>query len=436
VKSGALASTLQRVEVGRASLDTYRRTAGHEIIDAIVQLADALKGVRLLHLNSTASGGGVAELLNSLVPLEVDCGLNVEWRLLCPDEELFKVTKGFHNALQGQHLALTIADKTTYLAQNQHCAQMLPTGAYDVAVVHDPQPAAIPSYAPSISSAWVWRCHIDSSDPDPRVWNFLRHYVQQYDAAVFTMEQFIPPGLSIPSLYFIPPAIDPLSPKNRSLPKYLCREEVAQFGVDLARPLIIQVARFDPWKDPQGVIEAYRLIKKELPQTQLALIGSMAADDPQGWEIYNVIQAEARADPDVHILTNLNGVGAHEVNAFQRVADVVIQKSIREGFGLVVSEAVWKGTPVVGGNTGGIPLQIRDRVGGFLANSVEECAERVLFLLTHSDEAEDIARAGWTHVRDHFLTPRLLRDELQLIRALVEKAESARSTTNNQVATG
>lgn len=414
------ASTLQPVEVGRASLEAYRRFVGDGLIDEIRSLAQPLQGVRLLHLNSTASGGGVAELLNSVVPLELDCGLEVEWRLLCPDEDLFKVTKGFHNALQGQHQVLTPQGEETYLMRNQHCAQMLPGGAYDMAIVHDPQPAAILSFARNISATWVWRCHIDSSQPDPHVWRFLQAYVQQYDAAVFTMEQFVPPGLHGPSLHFIPPAIDPLSPKNRALPKYLCREEVAQFGIDLARPLVIQVARFDPWKDPQGVIASYRLIKEELPETQLALIGTMATDDPQGWEVYNLVLNEAKVDPNIFVLTNLNGVGAHEVNAFQRVADVVVQKSIREGFGLVVSEAVWKGTPVVGGNTGGIPLQIQDGVGGFLADSVEECGERTLFLLTHSDEAEEIARSGWAHVRDQFLTPRLLRDELRLVRSLVE----------------
>jgi trehalose synthase len=251
--------------------------------------------------------------------------------------------------------------------------------------------------------------------------------VEQYDAAVFTMEHFVPPGLAGPALHFIAPAIDPLSPKNRALPKYLCREEVAHFGIDLARPLVIQVARFDPWKDPQGVIDALRIVRRELPQTQLALIGSMAADDPEGWEIYNLIRREVEGDPQIFVLTNLNGVGAHEVNAFQRVADVVVQKSIREGFGLVVSEAVWKGTPVVGGDTGGIPLQIQNGVGGFLANSVEECAERTLFLLTHSDEAEEIARLGWAHVRDQFLTPRLLRDELRLVQSLVASRTTAKS---------
>jgi trehalose synthase len=414
----ATTERLELVEVKRKSLEDYRRIVGDVLMEEIDALARNLKGLRLLQLNSTMAGGGVAELLNSLVPLEIDAGLSVEWRILCPDEAFFQVTKGFHNALQGQDWPLSAEGQEVYLERNRHCAAMVSPGDYDVVIVHDPQPAAVPHFLGDKRPKWVWRCHIDSSGPAPPVWDFLRPYVNEYDVGVFTMPEFVPPGVDGPSLSFIPPAIDPLSPKNRALPRYLCREEVAEFGIDLARPLMLQVSRFDPWKDPQGVIAAYRLVKEQLPEVQLALVGAMADDDPEGWEIYNAVRADATGDPDIHLLTNLNGVGAHEVNAFQRVADVVVQKSIREGFGLVVSEAVWKGTPVVAGNTGGIPLQIQDGVGGFLVDSVEQCAERVMFLLEHSDEAEHVARRGWEHVRDQFLMPRLLRDELEILRSL------------------
>ncbi len=407
-------ATLELVGVKHKSLEDYRRIVGDELIDEIRLLATRLKGVRLLHVNSTASGGGVAELLNSLVPLELDCGLQVEWRVLCKDEELFKATKGFHNALQGMRSVLTPDTEQVYIERNQHCAAML-DGGHDVVIVHDPQPAALPQFVSFPGTRWIWRCHIDTSNPDPNVWGFLRPFIQTYDVAVFTMPEFVPSDLVGPRMEFIPPAIDPLSPKNRALPKYLCREEVAEFGIDLSRPLMIQVARFDPWKDPQGVIEAYRLVKQDLPQIQLALVGAMAEDDPEGWDVYNSIREVAALDADIHIFTNLTGVGAHEVNSFQRVADVVIQKSIREGFGLVVSEALWKGTPVVAGNTGGIPLQMQNGIGGFLVDSVEECAERVAYLLTHSDEAEAIARRGWERVRDNFLMPQLLLNELKLV---------------------
>jgi trehalose synthase len=410
---------LELVTVKRKSLEDYRRIVGDGPVDEIRALGRELQGLRLLHLNATASGGGVAELLNSLVPLEADCGLNVEWRILCPDDELFQVTKGFHNALQGEQISLSDADKDVFLKRNQECAAMLDGGRYDAVIIHDPQPAAVAHFGRDKQAPWLWRCHIDSSEPCMEVWEFLRPYVQEHDGAIFTMKEFVPPGLNGPALHFIPPAIDPLSPKNRSLPKYLCREEVAEFGIDLSRPLMIQVSRFDPWKDPWGVIEAYRMVKEELPTIQLALIGAMADDDPQGWDIYNSIQAEAKGDNDLFLFTNLAGVGAHEVNAFQRVADVVVQKSIREGFGLVVSEAVWKGTPIVAGNTGGIPLQVQDWVGGFLVNTTQECAEKVTYLLTHSDESEEIARRGWQRIRDNFLMPRLLLDELKLLRSLV-----------------
>jgi len=417
-------NSLERVILKRKSLRDYKPIVGGAVVEEIQTVAADLKGVRLLHINSTAYGGGVAELLNSLVPLEADCGLEVEWRVLRKDESFFQVTKRIHNALQGRAGGLTREEQETYLRYSDKCARML-AGNYDVIVVHDPQPAALPSLVPSHAAKWVWRCHIDTSEPDPQVWGFLKPFVQQYSTAVFTMPEFVPPDFSGPTLVFIPPAIDPLTAKNRALPRYLCREVVAEFGVDLARPLIVQVSRFDPWKDPQGVIDAYRLVKKELPQVQLALIGSMAEDDPEGWEVYKAIREQDEKDPDLYTFTNITGVHAHEVNAFQRVADVAVQKSLREGFGLVVSEALWKETPVVAGDTGGIRLQMENRVGGFLVHSVEETAKWVEYLLLHSNEAEAIARLGWERVRDRFLIPRLLLDELRLVRSLVGAGQEA-----------
>lgn len=422
--------TLERVILKRKALRDYQAIVGEDAVEEIHEVATSLKGIRLLHLNSTASGGGVAELLNSLVPLEADCGLKVEWRILWKDERFFGVTKSIHNALQGKRAALSPQEQQLYLRRNEQFAWALPAD-YDAIIVHDPQPAAVRQLAGSRDTKWIWRCHIDTSEPEPSVWGFLQSFVERYDAAVFTMPEFAPPGFSGPYLAFIPPAIDPLTAKNRALPRYLAREVVAEFGVDLSRPLIVQVSRFDPWKDPLGVIQAYRLVKQELPEVQLALVGAMAEDDPEAWEIYKVIRDQDDSDPDLRAFTNLSGVNAHEVNAFQRVADVVLQKSIREGFGLVVSEALWKGTPVVAGDTGGIRLQMEDGVGGFLVDSVEEAAERSLFLLNHSQEAEAIARAGWERVRDRFLMPRLLLDELKLVQSLVgptkQTAEAVRT---------
>lgn len=411
-------SRLERVILKRKSLRDYKAIVGGVVIEEILEVAATLKGLRLLHVNSTASGGGVAELLNSLVPLEADCGLDTEWRILSKNEPFFDVTKKIHNALQGQMSPLSEQEIGVYLRHNEEYGAAL-RGKYDVVIVHDPQPAAVRHFVGDNGARWIWRCHIDTSQPNPQVWGFLQPFLLDYDAAVFTMPEFAPPGFSGPFLAFIPPAIDPAAPKNRALPRYLCREVVAEFGVDLARPLVIQVSRFDPWKDPLGVIDAYRLVKKDLPELQLALIGDMAEDDPEGWRIYELLRQQDEKDPDLYVFTNLTGVHAHEVNAFQRSADVVVQKSLREGFGLVVSEALWKGTPVVAGNTGGIRLQMQDGVGGFLVNSVEETAERVLYLLVHSDDAEAIARRGWERVRDRFLMPRLLLDELKLIQSLV-----------------
>lgn len=388
------------------------------LIQEIDDLARRLRGVRLLQLNSTSYGGGVAELLLSLVGLELDVGLRAEWRSLAGNEAYFALTKQLHNGLQGRPYAFTEEQKASYLNVNREAAEAL--DRYDVIIVHDPQPAAVRHYAAGRRAKWVWRCHIDTSAPDETAWAFLRPYVEQHDAAVFTMAQFVPPDLEMVRVEFIAPAIDPLSSKNRDLPQELCRAAVAEFGVDVERPLIIQVARFDPWKDPQGAIEAYRLVKREIPGVQLALVGSMADDDPEAWEVFRSIAEDDRQDHDLYLFTNLVGVGSLEVNCFQRAATVALQKSIREGFGLAVSEAMWKGVPVVGGAAGGIPLQLQDGVGGFLVSTVEQAAQRITYLLRHPDHAAQIAEAGRRVVQRQFLLPRLLRDELRLIWSLLE----------------
>jgi trehalose synthase len=243
----------------------------------------------------------------------------------------------------------------------------------------------------------------------------LRPFLEVYDTAIFTMKEFVPPAFRSPRVEIIPPAIDPLSPKNFPLPDDVARQVLNWIGVHVDRPLITQVARFDRWKDPLGVIAAYRLARRDLPTAELAMVGSMALDDPEGWEIYRQIAKEAEADPQIHIFTNLTGVGNIEVNAFQRLSNVIVQKSIREGFGLVVSEALWKGTPVVAGRAGGIPLQMPDGVGGILVQSVEECAAAITQLLHETGRARDLARAGQERVRQYFLLPRLLVNELSII---------------------
>jgi trehalose synthase len=287
-------------------------------------------------------------------------------------------------------------------------------GDWDVIIIHDPQPAGMRANAPEKSRCWIWRCHIDLSAPNQATLARMLPLLHGYDASVWHLDQYVPAELDGGVRRICPPAIDPLSPKNMALSPedaaYVCE----QFGIDVDRPLICQVSRFDPWKDPIGVIDAYRLVTEEIPEVQLALVGSMATDDPEGWEFFQRTFQHADGDPDIKILNNLNNVGAIEVNAFQSQADIVIQKSIREGFGLTVTEALWKVRPVVAGKVGGIPLQITDGVTGFLVTSPEETAQRVIEVLRDPELARRLGRAGKEHARERFLTPRLLRDWLEL----------------------
>jgi trehalose synthase len=415
---------LQKVSVGRhacapcAEVENYRPLVGDALVDEIEALANHLKGARIAHINSTAFGGGVAELLARHLPLLQGLGVAAEWRLIHGEPEFFTVTKAFHNALQGAHYELTDRARDLYLEANRQAAALLEHD-YDVIVVHDPQPAALRHFAGARGARWIWRCHIDSSAADAAVRSFLAPFIAEHDALVFTMAEFLLPGLDAGRASFMPPAIDPLATKNMQLSPDLCRRAIADAGVDVSRPLLLQVSRFDPWKDPLGVIQAWRLVKREVPGAQLALIGAMAGDDPEGWAMLERVEDEAAADPDLFVFTNLAGVGSMEVNVFQRGCDVVVQKSLREGFGLVVSEALWKEKPVVAGRAGGIPMQVPPEFDRYLVDSVEECAERIVHLLAHSGERADFGRAGREHVRRRFLLPRLVRDELALVRQLL-----------------
>lgn len=415
---------LPEVAIGRyccaqsTELANYRPIVGDDLVDEIEALAASLAGLRICHINSTRAGGGVGELLGRYVPLLRAMGVSADWRLIFGEPAFFEVTKGIHNALQGGQFSLTAEARSIYLECNRRCAELF-EDEYDVYVIHDPQPAALRHFARDFRGKWIWRCHIDSSDPNPEVWHFLRPMVEAYDAAVFTLDTFAPPDLRIDKLAFIPPAIDPLSTKNMDLPEEICRRVLADHGLDLRRPILLQVSRFDPWKDPHGVIHAYRLVKEQNPDVQLALVGALAGDDPEGWSMLDSISHEAEQDSDLYVFTNLTGVGNMEVNAFQRAVDVVIQKSLKEGFGLVVSEALWKGKPMVAGRAGGIPMQFPSDYERYLVDSVEDCAAAVLELLDHPGVRADFGREGREHVRQHFLLPHLVRNELSLIQSLV-----------------
>lgn len=396
---------MELVQTAVKRFDDYRQFLDDEVAGEIQYLAGRLKGKKAAMINATAFGGGVAEKLHSLVPLLKDLGVELDWWVIKADLDFYQVTKAFHNRLQGQEGDLSGAEIDIYLNYNRKNAAALEYWDYDFIVVHDPQPAALVDYRKRGGrTRWIWRCHIDTSTPNPQYWDFLYRYIRQYDATIFTMRDFVKEGTSLNNLTLITPSIDPLSPKNIHLEREQARGMICSFGVDGTRPLISQVSRFDPWKDPLGVIEVYKIVKKEFPSVQLALVGSMASDDPEGWDyLYHTLR-RAGEDYDITIVTNFNGITGLEVNAFQTASDIVIQKSLREGFGLTVAEALWKGTPVIGGNVGGIKLQIEDGVNGYLVETVEDCAEKVLTLLRNPAVAQHFAAAGREKVRREFLT--------------------------------
>ena len=409
---------LQTVDIGQRSLSSYGGVAPEEILGRLRELAAELRGLRVAHINATPYGGGVSELLRSSVPLYNDLGLISDWKIISGDNRFFEVTKKIHDGLQGAPHRLSPEEMAHYEETARANAAAL-TEEYDVIFIHDPQPAAILPFHGKESTRWIWRCHIDTGQPDPEIWKFCRQYLLEYDAAIFTMDEFVPPDFPVARVEIFPPAIDPLSPKNMPLLDNTAQQVLNWIGIDLGRPLVTQVSRFDRWKDPLGVVEAYHLAKKEVPDLQLALVGSMALDDPDGWDIYRSVKEASNSDPLIHVFTNMTGVGNVEVNAFQRLSNVIVQKSIREGFGLVVSESLWKETPVVAGRAGGIPLQMSDGVGGFLVESTEDCAESIVRLVRDRHLARQLGESGKSRIRDHFLLPRLLLNELSLVHELV-----------------
>jgi trehalose synthase len=408
---------LDHVDVGPRSLDPYGYVLGGGAVEQIKKLAAPLKGARIAHISSTTYGAGVCELLRSLVPLYRGLGIRADWKLILTDPKFVKVTRSFRNALQGAPEELDQAARETYLTSSSRNAELLEKD-YDFIFAHDPQTAAMRHFRGPAGAKWIWRCHIDTSEPNEAVLEFMLPFLAEYDALVFTMEGFVPDALKHQPVVTMTPAIDPMSPKNMGLSESICQELMSWRGVDPRRPLVSQVSRFDRWKDPLGVIEVYRQVRQQVPGLQLAMIGSIAEDDPEVAEMYRRIVAAARDDDDIHVLTNMVGVADMEVSAFQTSSNVVIQKSIREGFGLGVSETMWKGTPVVANRSGGIPLQMEGGVGGFLVDSTEECVDRVLYLLRDRQEARKRGRAGRERVRQRFLITRLLVDEMNLLLSL------------------
>lgn len=401
------------VSLGEASLEEYKPIVGDKKIEEIRILAEKLSGKRVCHVNSSSFGGGVSEILYRLVPLMRGIGLRTDWNVMKASTDFFNVTKIIHNGLQGMIVSLTEEMKKTYMHHNELNTKELGLD-HDFVVIHDPQPAPIINYCPPRRGKWIWRCHIDLSKPNKEIVDFIAPFILQYDALVFTMMQYAPELWKEKSIATIPPSIDPIANKNKPLAKNTILTILDKYDVDPDKPILTQVARFDPWKDPVGVIDVYRLIKEKLPDVQLLLIASMAYDDPEGWIYYEKTARYAGNDYDIHFLTDLVGVRDVEVNAFQRASDVVLQMSTREGFGLSVAEALWKEIPVVGRNVGGIPLQIINNKTGFLVNSVQEAADKTLHLLRNPKEAKEMGKKGKEHVLQNFLITRHLEDYLRL----------------------
>jgi len=391
-------------------IEDYVPIVGRSIIDDLSLLGKKLQGKRILHINSTALGGGVAEILNRMVPLLRQLDVDTRWEVIRGGEQFFEVTKKMHNLLHGSPEDLSPRDLEVFVDNSRNnIAEMAIDG--DIVFIHDPQPIAL--IERKQDNRWIWRCHVDVSKPNPAVWNFLRNYIVRYDAAVFSAPDF---SQSLPIRQFlIAPSIDPLSDKNRDLDPEYVRQVMEKYGLPADKPLVIQISRFDRLKDPVGVIEAFRLVRQHV-RCHLVLAGGAAADDPEAIRVLDEVKEKAGNDDDISIL-----MMAHndlEINALQRAATVVVQKSLREGFGLTVAEALWKAKPVVASHVGGIPLQIKHKYSGMLCHSVEGAAFAIKQLLNSPEYAKKLGQNGHEHVRQNFLLTRHLRDYMLLFLSL------------------
>jgi trehalose synthase len=403
-------------------LERYAEHAGQDAVEQLRQLADLLAGLKVVHVNSTLKGGGVAEILEKLVPLMQELGLDTSWKVIEGNDDFFACTKSFHNALQGKALRIPETLLRVYEGVNATNAERLRPvlEEADVVFIHDPQPALLLRHLPARRGKWIWRCHIDLSHPYRPVWNYLRQFLVSYDASIFSLDAFAQP-MPHP-VFLIPPSIDPLSEKNLPLDPETVHEVLAEFGIDPQRPLVIQVSRFDRFKDPLGVIQAYQLAKGFVPSLQLVLAGGGAVDDPEGEGVLSEVREAAEGDPDIHVLSS-GHYSDRTINALQTAADIVLQKSLREGFGLTVTEAMWKGKPVIGGNTGGIRLQLLNHRTGFLVDTPEGAAMRIRYLLFERPRMGQIGQNARELVRQNFLITRHLREYLTLMVALTHGNE-------------
>lgn len=392
----------------------YEPIIGQAVLDELRYLADALQGKSVKMVNSTAMGGGVAEMLNSLVPLIVELGIVTHWDVITGGNDFFEITKAFHNALHGGEYHLTRKTQEVFLHYNEQNRKRMQFDE-DVIIIHDPQPAAMISERDARNSKWVWRCHIDLSNPNPEVWAFLKPMVERFDAAIFSSQSFAQ-RLSIPQYLFYP-CIDALSEKNKELDESYVQQICDDYGIDRSRPVVTQISRFDRLKDPLGVVKAYQMAKKYV-DFQLVLAGGSASDDPEGAQVLAEVEDTAANDPDIIIL-NLPPWSGLQINALQRASTIIVQKSLREGFGLTVTEALWKSKPTIASAVGGIPNQVIHKLTGVLVHSVEGCAYQIRYLLTHPDHARQLGKNGHEHVKENFLMTTNVKRWLLLLRFLL-----------------
>ncbi len=395
------------------TLEDHRPIVGDDVISGLYRRAASLRGKRVLHVNSTYQSGGVAEMIVSLVPLMNSIGIDTCWNILHGDDKFFAITKNFHNALQGQAVAFSGEEKDLYIRTNETFSGQM-TIDHDLVVIHDPQPLPLIRFYRK-SQPWVWRCHVDLSNPNPALWEFLKDFILDYDRMVISHENYRRRGMTMEQ-WICRPAIDPLSEKNRDLSGSEIAGLLAKYGVPTDKPLVTQISRFDKWKDPQGVVDVFCEVRKHV-DCRLVLCGSMAPDDPEGWAIYRQVEDAVRPLIDAGDVILITAEDHLLVNALQRASAVIIQKSLREGFGLTVTEGLWKGRPVIASRVGGIPLQIEDGVTGFLLDptDTEGFARRVRQILENPELGERLGRAGKEHVRQHFLITRLLSDYLDML---------------------
>jgi trehalose synthase len=400
------------------SLDDYSEIVGDEVLSSIYRKARKLSGKHVLHINATYQGGGVAEILGSVVVLMNDLGIDVGWRILHGTPDFFAITKKFHNALQGAPINLTEIKKRLYVRANEDFSAFTHID-HDCVVIHDPQPLPLIKYYAK-KQPWIWRCHIDLSTSNSELWDFLKKFILRYDLMIISSEKYRRQDLPVEQR-IIHPAIDPLSPKNMEISDGIISKYLKKFNIPRDKPLITQISRFDKWKDPEGVIEVFKLVKKQM-DCRLVLCGSMAADDPEGWAIHEKVEKRARElidSRDVILITSENSL---LVNALQKASAVIVQKSTREGFGLTVTEALWKGTPVVTSDVGGIPLQVADGENGFLlkAGDKKGFADRIILLLKDRQLAEEMGKKGREIVRKNFLITHIISDWLDLLNEMLK----------------